>query len=521
MGSATLPVSDNNVYGKVSFWVKDSMVQFPSSDSESIGPVFGLQNKDGNMLLFGILRRSYLDGTKYGYLLTAENNFYALRYFNLNRTGRWQKWTIKVSGPGVINVYVNSELKNISNSVKQYFSKGFTEVYFRGDCSAGPEEFHFDDVTVEVSGEAQTDPREFPEPRAITDVLQDPNFFPIAVWGQPLDYMDYFKAMGVNTFIGEVPRGVTQKEFLDGLYSKGLYGIVRPGAGEADPEIISQLKNHLALLAWRHRDEPDVLSKVEPGLKSPPWEIKKLYDEISALDSEHSVYLNFGAGVGDPTRRHAQTTDYYEYCEGTDIISYDIYPISTYPNGEKLLYSVADGIDSLKKFSNNKKPIWIWLEARTGDLDSGHRSPTPQEMRAEVWMTIIHGADGVGWFVAEFDPFRWNDIPPELEVEMKNIAQTLRALAPVIKSSERDDVRVRMLTQGRIDVSSRINDNKLYFFTVNMMNKEVDAEFVLPAQYSRSKFKVINEERTIEISQRVFIEHFTPYEVHLYEEIRR
>jgi len=508
MGRATLPVSDNNVYGRVSFWVKDSMVQFPSSDVASIGPVFGLQNKDGDMLLFGILRRDFLDGTKYGYLVTAESNFYALRHFGawpyLDRTGEWQKWTIEVSGPGVINVYVNDELKTFSDSRKQYFSKGFTKVYFRGDDSVGPEEFRFDEVTVEVSGEGQIDPHEFPEPRAITNVLQDPNFFPIAVWAQPLIFMDYFKALGVNIFIGEILQfgPTTQEEFLDGLYSKGLYGIIFPSeaSDEVDPEVISQFKNHPALLAWRHRDEPDVKSQIKPGAKSLPWEIKERYDEIGPLDMEHSVYLNFGPGVGgDPTKRYVQIT------------------ISAYPNGEKLLYSVADGIDSLKDLSNNKKPIWIWLEA--SDLGRSYRSPTPQEMRAEVWMVIIHGADGIGWFPQVFNPFFWHDIPPELEVEMKNIAQTLKDLAPAINSSERDDVQVRMLTQGRIDVSSRIDDNKLYFFAVNMMNKEVDAEFILPAFYSSSRFKVINEDRTIEISQGVFIEHFAPYEVHLYEEI--
>lgn len=524
MGRATLPVSENNVYGRVSFWVKDSMVEFPASDGPSIGPVFGLENKDGDMLLFGILRRDYLDGTKYGYLLTAENNFWGCRYSpDLNRTGQWQKWTIEVSGPGVINVYINDELqtRTVSNDVKQYFSKGFTKVYFRGDHSVGPEEFRFDEVTVEVSGDGQTDVHEFPEPRTITNVLQDPNFFPIAVWAQPLIFTDYFKALGVNIFIGEVLKfgPTTQKEFLDGLYSKGLYGIILPAEIQdaVDPEVISQLKNHPALLAWRHRDEPDLLSTVKPGLKSPPWEIKQLYDEIGALDSEHSVYLNFSTGPADRTTRFVQPEDYYEYSEGADIISYDIYPVANYPNGEKLLYSVADGIDSLKNWSNNKKPIWIWLEA--SDIRRSGSYVTPQQMRAEVWMTIIHGADGIGWFPQAFDPFFWYVIPPELEVEMTNIAQTLQALAPVINSSERDDVRVSMLTQGRIDVSSRIDDNKLYFFAVNMMNKEVEAEFILPAQYSSSRFQVINEDRTVEISQGVFSEHFTPFEVHLYEEI--
>ena len=107
----------------------------------------------------------------------------------------------------------------------------------------------------------------------------------------------------------------------------------------------------------------------------------------------------------------------------------------------------------------------------------------------------------------------------ELEVEMTNIAQTLKALAPAINSSERDDVRVRMLTQGRIDVSSRIHDNKLYFFAVNMMNKNVEGELILPDLHSNSRFKEIYEDRTIQASGGSFTEKFGPYEVHLYEEI--
>ena len=522
MGKAILPVSENNVYGKVSFWVKDSKVQFPANDSASIGPVFGLQNKDGNMLLFGILRRDYLDGTKYGYLLTAENNFYGCRYSpDLNRTAKWQKWTIEVTGPGVINIYINDKLKTINNSVKHYFSGGFTEIYFRGDA-IGPEEFCFDDVTVEISGEGQTDEYEFPEPRVVTNTLKDPNFFPIAVWAQALDYIDYFKALGVNIFIGEGAKETTQTEFLDALHSKGLYGIILPGKSQdaVDHEIISQFKNHPALLAWRHRDEPDILSTVKQGLKSPPRQIKEIYEQIGTYDKEHSVYLNFNPGVGgDPTRRHAQAVDYYEYCEGADIISYDIYPISSYPNGEKLLYTIADGIDRLKDLSDNKKPIWIWLEARKGDLNNGNRYPTPREMRAEAWMSIIHGADGIGWFAQLFEPFRWHDISPELEKEMTNIAHTLQVLAPAIKSSERDDVGLRKLSQGRIDITSRIYGNKLYFFAINMMDKEIDVEFILPSQYSGSGFKIINENRTVQISKGIFKENFAPYEVHLYEQI--
>lgn len=517
MGRAIIPVSDNNVYGKVTFWVKDSMIQVPSTTSPKVGPVFGLRNKDGDMLLFGILRRSFLDLSKYGYVFTAENNFYSLWYIDIPRTGEWQKWTIEVSEPGIVNVYVNDTLKSISDSKKQYFSKGFTGVYFRGDNLTGPEEFKFDDVTVEIAGPGQIDQHDFPEPRIISSILQDPNFFPIAVWLQPLDYMDYYKAMGVNIFIGESARsGVTQKQFLDGLHSKGLYGIVRPGsANEADPQIMSELKNNPALLGWMHGDEPDNA----PGgvQKRYPEEVKQLYDQIGTLDSEHSVYLNLGSGVGDPERRQTKTTNYYGYCEGTDIISFDIYPVASYPSGEKVLYFVADGIDNLKKWSNNKKPIWIWLEA--SDIGGNYRYATPEELRAEVWMAIIHGADGIGWFPHVFNPYAWKDIPPELEVEITHIGQTLKTLAPVINSSERDDVQIEMLTQGRVDAASRINDNKLYFFVVNMMNKNAECKLILPDSHSSSRFKEIYEDRTIQSSEGSFTEKFGPYEVHLYEEI--
>ncbi|MDP2973571.1 MAG: beta-galactosidase, partial [Candidatus Diapherotrites archaeon] len=518
-GRAILPVSEENVYGTVTIWVKDSMAS-TSASSPRDGPRFGLLNKDGDAVLIGVFRKSYLSKSKYNYIVTGKNNYYDQYDTAIPRIGEWQKWTIEATGSGTLNVYQNDTL-NANISGKEYFSKGFTGVYLLGGDAADPERFQFDDVTVEITAQGQIDSHAFPQSRVTGSILSDPNFFPIAVWSQLSTDIDYYKEMGVNVYVGS--EDIPLKDRLDALQAKGIYGIVPFVRGsdhvyELYTEQINELKSHPALLGWMFGDEPDNYPPASPA------NLKQLYDGMYAIDQGRPIYTNFGSSVGNPSKRQAKATDYYSYCETTDIISYDIYPISSYLEGEKYLYFIAQGIDHLKNWSGNQKPIWIWLEASS--IGGTYRAPTAAETRAEAWMAIIHGADGIGWFPHVWNPVTgawraYRDIPADVEQEMKSIGQTLASLAPVLNSQELpDEVSTEMLVQGRVDISSRIYNSKLYFFAVNMNRKDASAKIKLPASRANAKFSVINESRTVQASSGYFTEQFAPYGVHLYEEVQ-
>jgi len=100
---------------------------------------------------------------------------------------------------------------------------------------------------------------------------------------------------------------------------------------------------------------------------------------------------------------HGQDKDYPEYAAAADIVSFDIYPVtskSDYVAGN--LWFVAKGVRRLRAWVNNEKPVWTWLE--TTHTNNPKVRPTPYQIKAEVWMAIINGAMGIGYFSHEFQP---------------------------------------------------------------------------------------------------------------------
>ena len=49
-----------------------------------------------------------------------------------------------------------------------------------------------------------------------------------------------------------------------------------------------------------------------------------------------------------------------------------------------------------------RRPVWNWIEC-TGIQDPSGK-PTPEDVKAEVWMSIVHGSMGIGYFVHQFQP---------------------------------------------------------------------------------------------------------------------
>ena len=48
----------------------------------------------------------------------------------------------------------------------------------------------------------------------------------------------------------------------------------------------------------------------------------------------------------------------------------------------------------------DSKPVWVWIES-TMIGDTG-RKPTTKEVKAEIWMALVHGARGYGYFCHSF-----------------------------------------------------------------------------------------------------------------------
>lgn len=275
-------------------------------------------------------------------------------------------------------------------------------------------------------------------------ISSDPSYFPIAVWVQSPHNAERYKQAGINLYIG-LWNGPTEEQ---------LVALKRAGM----PVICSQ--NDVALnsehadliVAWMHGDEPDNAQAKRSGGYGPPIEpsvIEKQYQQIKMRDPTRPILLNLGQGVAYDNYigrgvRTDHPEDYPLYIRGSDIVSFDIYPaVHDKPEVAGKLEFVPRGVERLRRWSKDEKIVWNCIEAsRIGNTEV---KPTPDQIRAEVWMSLIRGSRGLIYFVHQFEP---NFIEaslladPELLDAVTAINRQVIELAPVLNSPDITDAIV-------------------------------------------------------------------------------
>jgi hypothetical protein len=353
-------------------------------------------------------------------------------------------------------------------------------------------------------------------------ISRSTDYFPIAVWLQDPRNARKYSDIGVNLYVG-LWRGPT-KEQLDQLDASGL----RVVCG-----FNTQAKAFLdrpTIAAWMHGDEPDNAQSLGQGKGyGPPILPSKIiedYARIRQADPSRKVILNLGQGVawdgyyGRGVRTN-HPEDYAEYAKGADIVSFDIYP-AVHEKKEIAgnLWYVPRGVERLRQWTDDKKDVWCCIE--TTGISNENRSPTPQEVRSEVWMALIHGARGIIYFAHQFKP-KFIEAGllarPEIAAEIKLINAQIKSLAAVINSPEVPKAEYSAESTEKavpVAVSVRRQGGKTYIFAVAMRNGKTQLKFSMNGLGGK-KIRVIDENREIKANSDIFSDDFSGYQVHLYE----
>jgi len=289
-------------------------------------------------------------------------------------------------------------------------------------------------------------------------------------------------------------------------------------------------KDDKIIVAWMHGDEPDNAQSL-PGGKGYgppilPAKIVEDYNRIKAADPTRPVILNLGQGVawdrwyGRGVRTN-KPEDYPEYIKGGDIVSFDIYPV-VHDNKEIAgnLWFVPKGVERLRQWSNDRKIVWNCIECtRIGNVA---RKPTPQEVKTEVWMSLLHGSRGLIYFSHQFKPtFIEAGMLADAEMAqgIKALNSQIMELAPVLNSPEAKDAATVESSSTLVPVAmtARRHGGATYVFAVAMRNKEVEATFTLPAVKDKAAVEVLGENRKLDAAGGKFKDDFKGYDVHLYK----
>ena len=340
----------------------------------------------------------------------------------------------------------------------------------------------------------------------------DPSYFPIGVWMQNPANAARFQAVGVNHYIG-LWQGPTEEQ-LTGMAEAGMH-VVCEQAGVWQ----QQLGNEL-IQGWLDAAAPDNAQENPDGSYSPciaPAVTQQNYAAMSAADPARPVTLMLGQGVATPDWEGrgectGQTADYPEYAKAADILVNYTYPL----NNQHPLELVATGIDNLNRYAGYTKPIFADLEASN---INGSVRPTPHQLRAEVWMTLIHGAAGVQYFCHQIEPnFSETDCLDDAPTAaaLTQINAQLTELAPILNLQSFGLSPVSSNANVPVRAVLKKSGADRYVFAVSEAAGATTAVFDLTGIGKATSIEVLGEGRNLTPTSDSFEDAFEGYGVHLY-----
>ena len=349
----------------------------------------------------------------------------------------------------------------------------------------------------------------------------DPNFFPIAVWLQAPQNARRFQAAGINLYVG-LWQGPTEEQLAE-LKAVGMPVICDQN------QVGLTSKNADVIVGWMHGDEPDNAQARRDGngYDPPilPSKIEADYRQIQQRDASRPVMLNLGQGVafdqwiGRGVRTN-HPEDYPEYVKGCDIVSFDIYPVvhDREAVAGKLEF-VPQGVERLRRWTRDEKIVWNCIECSR--ISNTRVKPTAQQIRTEVWMSLIHGSRGLIYFVHQFEPnFKEASVLDDAELlpGVTAINRQIHELAPVLNSPTVDGAAKITSSVPAVPIAAmcKRHDGATYVFAVCMRNEPARATIEVLDSKSSAEVQVLGENRSIRLRDGRFEDDFGPYAVRLY-----
>ncbi|HCO96642.1 MAG TPA: hypothetical protein DIU00_22335 [Phycisphaerales bacterium] len=347
------------------------------------------------------------------------------------------------------------------------------------------------------------------------------DFFPIAVWLQNPRNANRYRQAGINTYVA-LWRGPTEEQLAE-LKQAGMKVVCHQ-----NKTALKHVDNP-TIIGWMHGDEPDNAQSLGRGKGyGPPILPKKIiddYNKIQKTDPTRPVLLNLGQGVawdgwhGRGVRTN-HPEDYPEYIKGCDIASFDIYPaVHSHPDVAGNLWFVAKGVERLTKWADGEKVVWNCIECTR--INNPETKATPQQVKCEVWMSIIHGSMGLIYFVHEWEPkFDESSLLHDAEMlsAVTEINRQITGLAPILNSPTIKSAASVSSSNQAVPIAMMVkkHDGATYLFAVGMRGDKTTATFTLQNPDSIKTVEVIGENRIIPVKNGVFQDTFDPWDVHLY-----
>ncbi len=262
-------------------------------------------------------------------------------------------------------------------------------------------------------------------------------------------------------------------------------------------KLVPELRDHPALLMWYIADEPEKVHAPE---------VWRRYHLVKKLDPHHPVMVD--------TTSHGLAsrviTDPVTGKNACDVLSITYYPVgcSMYADPEGPMGNTSIAFrDAFQLIRANHGVMIHAAQAYGYGVDFWYRTPTPDELEFLIYMPLIYGNRGWGWFGGRAPCRATDDRIWELGAELKR-------LAPVLGVEGAGEV----LTSGSVIGILRKYEDAWYLITVNTSEKPENVTFQLGGELPADcdKAEVMFENRALKLSKGTITDAYKAYGRHVY-----
>jgi hypothetical protein len=288
---------------------------------------------------------------------------------------------------------------------------------------------------------------------------------PLGVWAQPAYLFEYWRHIGMNCIV------VLDNEM-------GQFRDV-PGR-DATAGLDAAVANKLGVVATSDKgplpaDHAAIWGRLD-GVMFPRGgdQFAGAYARAHKQDPNHFMMVN----IPIHSILRGQGAEYYiAALKNTDAVISHVWPGCMDPNKPDLR-NVGKFVDLVRKYSKDRPggEVSIWpdinshawkLKAEEGG--TAFPAPTQEELRFQIWLALIHGANGLCFFPISFDPFVYAQIPAKNEQELAWNSRLIERMTPALTADE-STLKIEAvsdLKDGLLDWTTRASGGSHYVFLLN------------------------------------------------------
>src|SRR5258706_14832056 len=196
--------------------------------------------------------------------------------------------------------------------------------------------------------------------------------------------------------------------------------------------------------------------------------LNQQYWQLKGVNPNKPITTTYSGGYVLGWQGNKTAADYQSYMQSTDWVGADLYPVTGW-NLPGQLGAVGKLVDTLQADGPGKKQF-AFIESSNQNLAwvPNDRGATPDEMRAEIWDSVIHGANGIVYFPQQIGgSFSYDATPWNVAAEMTAQNLRLQQYGGAINSQENPG-NIGMSTGGALEVTWRSYGGKKYFFVAQL-----------------------------------------------------